>query len=124
MTVVLDASAVIAVLKDEPGAKVVTEVLAQSIISAVNWCEVVQKMHERSIDVARLSVILEGAGLKIAVFDAADAVVAAHLWQTGSGLSLADRACLALGIKLGAPVLTADRYWTTVETGAEVQVIR
>lgn len=124
MTVVLDASAVIAVLKDEPGAEIVTEVLAQSTISAVNWCEVVQKMRERSIDVAQLRVILEGAGLTIAVFDAEDAGVAAELWRAGEGFSLADRACLALGIKLGAAVWTTDRYWASVETGAEVRVIR
>jgi PIN domain nuclease of toxin-antitoxin system len=124
MSVVLDASALLAMLQREAGGTDVADVLTESFISTVNWTEVVQKSLQNGMNMSGVRTDLEEVGLQIVVFNADDAEVAAHLWQTGSGLSLADRACLALGIKLGAPVLTADRYWTTVETGAEVQVIR
>jgi PIN domain nuclease of toxin-antitoxin system len=67
---------------------------------------------------------LEALGLTILPFDTADAEAAAHLWTAGSGLSLADRACLALGIRHGAPVWTADHLWLRAATGATVQMIR
>ncbi len=124
MSVVLDASAVLALLQRELGGTDVASVLTESLISSVNWTEVIQKSMQRGMDTSGVRTDLETAGLQIVGFDADDAEVAARLWQVGRGLSLADRACLALGIKLGAAVWTADRYWATVETGAEVKVIR
>ncbi len=124
MSVVLDASALLALLQREHGGTEVAGVLTESLISSVNWTEVIQKSMQRGMDTSGVRTDLETAGLKIVGFDADDAEMAARLWQAGSSLSLADRACLALGIKLGAAVWTADRDWATMETGAVVQVIR
>lgn len=124
MSVVLDASALLALLQREAGGAEVAKVMNESIMSSVNWTEVVQKTLQKGAESSGLRVDLEAAGLQIVGFDVDDAEMAARLWQVGSGLSLADRACLALGIQLRAPVLTADGYWATVETGAEVRVIR
>ncbi len=124
MTVVLDASAVLAMLLDEPGGEVVETTIADSIVSAVNWSEVVQKAKRHGIDMTDMYAGLQSMGLTVVPFNVDDAEQSAYLWQLSSSLALADRACLALGIKLGAPVWTADRYWATVESGAEVRVIR
>ncbi len=124
MTVVLDASAMLAMLLDEPGGFHVEAAFAESMISAVNWSEVIQKADRHGIDVTALRDESQAVGLVVIPFDADDAEAAALMWQMGTNLSLADRACLALGMRLRAPVLTADRYWATLETGAEVRVIR
>ena len=124
MTIVLDASALLAMLKSEPGGETVAAALPQSVISSVNWAEVVQKMRAREVPVADLYTSLARNGLQVEPFEVIDAEVAAELWILGSGLSLADRACLALGMRLAVPVWTTDRYWATVASGAEVQVIR
>ena len=67
---------------------------------------------------------MEALGLVMLPFDAADAEQSARLWLPGSGLSLADRACLALGLRHGVPVWTADRMWAQVSLGGAVQMIR
>jgi PIN domain nuclease of toxin-antitoxin system len=67
---------------------------------------------------------MQALGLAIVPFDVDDAEQAARLWTPGSGLSLADRACLALGLRHGVPVLTADRAWAQVTRNVDVRVIR
>lgn len=124
MNAVLDASALLAWLQSEPGGELVEEKLAVGAISSLNWSEVLQKSLAHGIDVTGLRQDLEALGLVIMPFDADDAEQAARLWSQGSGLSLADRACLALGLRLGAPVLTADRLWAQVSLEVAVQVIR
>lgn len=124
MNAVLDASALLAWLQSEPGGELVEEKLAVGAISSLNWSEVLQKSLAHGIDVTGLRQDLEALGLVIMPFDADDAEQAARLWSQGSGLSLADRACLALGLRLGAPVLTADRLWAQVSLEVTVQVIR
>lgn len=124
MNAVLDASALLAWLQSEPGGELVEEKLAVGAISSLNWSEVLQKSLAHGIDVTGLRQDLEALGLVIMPFDADDAEQAARLWSQGSGLSLADRACLALGLRLGAPVLTADRLWARVSLEVAVQVIR
>jgi len=92
----------------------------------VNWSEVAQKLLARGAPAGALLVQLRETGLRVGAFDADDAEAAAALWPTTSalGLSLADRACLALGLRLGLPVLTADRSWLDVELGVRVEPIR
>lgn len=124
MAIVLDASALLAMVLNEPGGEAVEATIRESVISAVNWSEVIQKAYRHGTDIADLREEFLALGLTIVWFDVDAAEQTAQLWKAGDGLSLADRACLALGIKLGAPVWTADRYWTAVETGAEVRVIR
>ena len=124
--VVLDASALLAYLRDEPGLAEVEAALRQRpAISAVNWAEVLSKLADFGYDsdeaAKQLSnTILGGNGLTIWPFDDRFAQdVARFRNQTRHiGLSLGDRACLALGMFLNIPVLTADRRWN--ETGIPV----
>lgn len=112
MTVVLDASALLAFLIGEPGADIVEERLADgALCGAANWSEVAQKViaAERGWDQAR--ALLLSYGLEIEPVTAEDAELAAGMWQRGSGLSLADRLCLALAQREGADAWTADRAW-------------
>ena len=124
MRIILDASALLAWLFSEPGAEQIESELAQAGISSLNWSEVLQKAMARAVDINGLRQDLEALGLTILPFTADDAEQAARLWTAGSGLSLADRACLALGIQHGIPVWTADRLWIQVATGAVVHLIR
>lgn len=112
MTAVLDASAVLAFLGDEPGADVVERALEEgAACSAVNWSEVAQKVQAAGVDWGVASSLLGSYGLSIEPATMADAERAAALWAGGGGLSLGDRFCLALGDRLDAGVLTADRAW-------------
>jgi len=109
---VLDASAILAFLQGEEGAAVVEAALIEgSVCSAATWSEVAQKVlaGQRNWDLA--ATLLATYDLAIEPVTMADAELAARLWRPGSGLSLADRLCLALGARLGAVVLTADRQW-------------
>jgi len=111
MTVILDASALLAYLQDEPGSEAVDKVLAESVISSVNWAEVVQKTIAGSVESDGLLNDLQALGLKVEAFTLEDAELAGKLWlQTKTaGLSLGDRACLSLGRRLGVSVITCDR---------------
>ncbi len=114
--VVLDASALLAYLHGEPGGGHVRPLLDGAAISSVNWSEVVQKSLAHGVDVVGLREELESFGLHIVDFTATDAEDAANLWSHTRqlGLSLADRACLALGRRLGVTVATADHSWTAL----------
>lgn len=114
MTAVLDASAILAYLGGEPGGDVTEQALADgAACSAVNWSEVAQKVRTAGGDWAVAVALL--ASYALAVHDAtvADAERAAARWAPGTGLSLGDRFCLALGDRLDADVLTADTAWGT-----------
>ena len=124
--VVLDASAVLALLHREPGAERVAEALPRAAVSSVNWSEVLQKTIARGISVEGMRDDLEALGLRIVAFDGDDAEVAASLWSKTKhlGLSLGDRACIATGMRERARVLTADRSWTRLEVGVRVEALR
>ncbi len=109
--IVVDSSAVLAYLQDEPGADLVRASLQDGgVISAVNWSEVTQKVRRTDAwELAR--TLLLGFPLQIVSVTTDDAEAAAALWTTGSTLSLADRFCIALGARLQLPVLSADREW-------------
>jgi PIN domain nuclease of toxin-antitoxin system len=126
MTVVLDASALLAYLQNEPGSEVVEAVLAESLMSSVNWAEVVQKSIAAGVVVDGMREDLESLGLTIAPFSPQEAEVAGRLWwQTRqAGLSLGDRACLSVGMRLNVPVLTCDRTWATLGLTLDVRMIR
>lgn len=124
--VVLDASAVLAALADEPGADVVNAVLPNAVISAVNLTEVGAKLAERGMHEADIRAAIGMLGLTVATFDE-DAAYAAAMLRVrtrGLGLSLGDRVCLALGVARRAPILTADRSWARLDVGADVRLIR
>ena len=126
MKVVLDASAVLAFLHQEPGWEAVQPTIEDGCISAVNWCEVAQKIAEKGLDVSHVRRLLADLGLAIEPFSPEQAESAASLWAhtRNLGLSLADRACLALAMDKGLPAMTADRAWVTAELDVEIEVIR
>ena len=120
---VLDASAIIAVLRRESGAAVVEAALETGVTSAVNWCEVAERAEVHGIDVSSLRRHLLDSGLEIVGFDAEQAEAAARLRAPtrSVGLGIADRACLALAQRLGVPAVTADRTWA--EAGLDVEIV-
>ena len=123
---VLDASAILALLHSEPGGETIQKLLESAAVSSVNWSEVVQKALERKAEVEGLRQEFEALGLRIVPFSASQAEQAA-LWreQTRSlGLSLGDRACLALAAELGVPAVTTDRIWKDLALGVEVRTLR
>jgi PIN domain nuclease of toxin-antitoxin system len=126
MTVVLDASALLAYLQDEPGQEKVEAVLANAVMSSVNWAEVMQKSVAAGVDVEGMQQDVSALGLAILPFTADDADHAGRLWQQTRqhGLSLGDRACLTLGQILQAPVLTADRVWARLDLPVTVHLLR
>ena len=124
--VVLDASAVLALLNDEPGADRVAKVLPDSVISAVNLAEVVAKLAEAGMPGDEIREALDPLGLEVVPFEEELAYAAGELRpKTRSlGLSLGDRACLALGVRLGLSVLTTEGAWQKAAVSIPVVVIR
>jgi ribonuclease VapC len=124
--IVLDASALMAVLRDEPGAVTVEAVLDNAAISAVNLSEVQAKLVERGTPAESAWSWLVDLNLEVIDFDAAQARVAGDLPSLTrvQGLSLGDRACLALAHVRGLPAMTADRAWLGLEVGIAVRTIR
>ena len=109
---VFDASALLAFLRGEEGADVVETALVDGgVCGAANWSEVAQKVrsHGRDWDLAR--ALLDSYGIDVEAVIVTDAERAAETWRTSTGLSLADRLCLALGERKDAVVWTADRQW-------------
>jgi PIN domain nuclease of toxin-antitoxin system len=123
---VLDATAVLALLNDEPGAGKVASLLPRAVMSTVNLAEVVSKLAEAGMPEGTIKTVLGELGLTVIPFDEALALRTGLLRPATSnyGLSLGDRACLALGQQLRRPVLTTDRMWKTVKLGVEIQMIR
>jgi ribonuclease VapC len=123
----LDASALLAVLNAEPGDDVVRAALtARSPISAVNFSEVVSKLADQELTEVETDTVL--ASLELEVLD----FTRAHAYQAGrirpqtrtAGLSIADRACLAVAKSLDLPVLTGDHNWSRVDVGVKVEQFR
>lgn len=123
MTTVVDASLVLAWLQDEPGSDDAERHLLEGVIGAANWSEVLQKSRQHGVDPGIVAPLLASFGLRVAEVNQADAEVAAGLWRIGSPLSLADRLCLALGLRLRAEVATADAAWHGLTGGPAVLVI-
>ncbi|WP_135257201.1 type II toxin-antitoxin system VapC family toxin [Thermus caldilimi] len=128
MRVLLDASALLAFLLKEPGGERVKEALLQgAVMGAVNLAEVGSKLAERGLDPGEVFARLRARGilgqtLEVFPFTEEDALEAARLRPLG--LSLGDRACLALARCLGLPALTADASWEGLAVGVRVEVVR
>jgi PIN domain nuclease of toxin-antitoxin system len=125
---VVDSSALLALLQSETGAELVEETVQDAAISSVNWSEICQKRAAHGVEAGGLRAEVELLGIEIVPFTAEDAEAAAELWASTRrlGLSLGDRACLALAQRLGAPAVTADRSWLDLDPiiGIEVEAIR
>jgi PIN domain nuclease of toxin-antitoxin system len=127
--ILLDTSALLAVLFEEPGAEAVEAVLASGaapLMSSVNLAETASKVtrrHGMGADGVRQRV--RSLGIGVLPFGEAEAVQAgALLSRYGGRLSLGDCACLATAQVRGVPVLTADRPWAGLAVGVEVRLIR
>lgn len=125
--IVLDASALLAVLNGEPGADTLTpELLSTAASSTVNLAEVQSKLVDRGLSPDRAWEATMIPVAEAVPFTAEQARGAGSLIaQTRAlGLSLGDRACLALALALQAPVYTADRSWKSLKLGLRIHVIR
>lgn len=124
--VVLDASAVLALLHGEPGGDEVARHIPRARISAVNLAEVVAKLVEAGMPGDAVRLALAHLDLVVVPLDEVSAHLAGSLRPATRhrGLSLGDRACLALGATLRCPVLTTDRAWLDLDVGVEVRVVR
>jgi PIN domain nuclease of toxin-antitoxin system len=124
--VVVDASAILALLNQETGSEEVLQFIGKAAISTVNLSEIIAKLAEGSIPEEDIQQILSNFHLKVVAFDEEQAFIAGMLRPASKpiGLSFGDRACLALGIVLNKPVITTDRLWSNVNVGIEIQVVR
>jgi PIN domain nuclease of toxin-antitoxin system len=123
---VLDASAVLTLLQNEPGAPIVQAAIqAGAALGAVNLAEVISKLAERGMALPDIDSAVDGLALDIVPLDGALArrIGALRPLTRSAGLSLGDRACLALASS-GLPALTTDRQWAGLAPGIIVQVIR
>ena len=126
MTVVLDASAVLAVIQDEPGQEIVIDALSDGpLISAANLAEVVAKLAEAEWPEERIHDAIDPFGIEVVALDETQAYVTGLLRQAtrSRGLSLGDRACLALAMHTGASVLTTDRQWQGIALNPPIEVV-
>ncbi len=125
--IVLDASALLALIFDEPGAEGLTFSLLQTAaISTVNLAEVQTRLVRAGDNPEKAWFDTRSYVRRVYPFEEDQAKIAGDLVaQTRSlGLSLGDRACLALALTLKAPVYTADRIWQQVNVGVEVNLLR
>ena len=123
--VVLDTSVIVALILPEPGAELARPSLRKAAVSAVNLAEAMDVISRKGALTDRSRRILQEA--RIEPFDKGQAVLAGDLlckYRRSNNISLGDACCLALGISLGAEVLTCDRNWAALRLGIPVRIIR
>jgi PIN domain nuclease of toxin-antitoxin system len=123
---VVDASAILALLNQENGSENIAQLIDNAIISSVNLSEVIAKLADAGIIEDDIQKILSSLNIEVVSFNQEQGFIAGMLRPSTKpiGLSFGDRACLALGIYLGLPVLTTDRLWANLNLEIEIQVIR
>lgn len=123
---VLDASALIALLRKEPGAEQVAAVLTDSCISSVNLAETYGKMVEYGKRLEDVAYQIERLRIPVIPFDSGQAQIVASFWKLtrSIGMSLGDRACLALALQRSAPAFTTEKDWLRCDVGVHVVKIR
>ncbi|MGD0522361.1 MAG: type II toxin-antitoxin system VapC family toxin [Terracidiphilus sp.] len=125
--VVFDASAILAVLQQEPGAEKLTdEIRINAVVSTVNLAEVQSKLVKMRNDPDKAWAAALSAVIAVEPFTSEQARIAGDLITTTEkyGLSLGDRSCLALAIALKAPVYTTEQLWRNLKVGVPIHVIR
>jgi ribonuclease VapC len=125
-TAVLDASALMALLRGEKGAEAVDACLSDAVVSTVNQAEVQTKLVSAGMDPRVAWWHISELKCHSIPFDESLAQITGALVEFTKplGLSLGDRACLALAMQLHARALTADRSWKKLSLGIEIEVIR
>ena len=124
--IALDASALLAFLFGEPGGDRVASVVDRACLSAVNLAEVLGRFARDGHDAHLVARRIAATPIEIVPFEAPDAALAAQLVPKtrALGLSLGDRACLALALVRGIPAMTADRDWLRLEIGVGIETLR
>jgi len=124
--IALDASALLAFLLRERGHDRVRELLSEACMSTVNLSEVLGRFARTGEDVATIAEKLLEAPIELVPFSTHQAALAAALVPStqAEGLSLGDRACLALASERGIRAITADRSWRRLKLRIEVEAIR
>jgi ribonuclease VapC len=122
---ILDSSAILALLLAELGTDKVSAALPGALVSTINFAEVVSKLCERGMPAEDARAVIESIGVEIVDFNLEQAYVAGDLRNStrSAGLSLGDRACLALARLRNLPAITADMAWRSL-TGFEIILIR
>lgn len=125
-SVVLDTSALLAYVKGETGAELVASLIGDAAISAVNFAEAISKLVEKGATLELARTALGVANVEVVDFDRALAEqTGALIAKTKSkGLSLGDRACLALAARERVPALTGDRAWSKLGLEIDIRLIR
>ncbi len=123
---VLDSSVLVAIFKDEQFEGDVLDVIEGAVISAANFAEVWTVLYDLGLTDAPSVDTVFSLLSRIEPFTTSQARLAADLrpLTKHAGLSLGDRACLALALEIGAEVYTADRQWTRVDAGCPIHLIR
>lgn len=126
MSVILDSSAILAMLLHEPGGDQVRGALGGAVISTVNLSEVYAKSVEKALDAEAVRKAFSALSIGIVPFNDVHAFIAGKLRQQTRdyGLSLGDRACLATAIVERRSVLTADRAWLSLGLDVKITAIR
>lgn len=122
----LDASALLALINQETGSENVAAAMSTACMSAVNATEVVSKLIDKGFSEVEIREIFDALKVLIIPFDEEQGFIAGLLRANTKrlGLSLGDRACLSLAIKQKLLVLTADRVWAELQLGLNIQIIR
>lgn len=126
MSSVVDASVVLAVVREEPGSDVALSKLDNALISSVNVCEVLYKIVASGGSMESAQWIIGKLPIVSIPFCNEQALVAAsiHKKTHRKGISFADRACLALGLTHDVPVLTGERKWQSLGIDVKVETFR
>ncbi|MCH7861904.1 type II toxin-antitoxin system VapC family toxin [Sphingomonas sp. NPDC092331] len=126
MMAVLDASAVLAMLLDEPGADMVADAIRTAELSIINYAEAMAKTAENGGDLDLTERILFSSGVRVRAFREGHAMEAAKLRPVTKhlGLSFGDRACLVQGRFSNLPILTADARMASADIGLDIRMIR
>ena len=126
MSIVFDSSALLAITFEEEGAEIAAQALNDGIISAVNASEVITRYVDLGASEEEALTSFRAFGLEIYPFDESLAIATGLMRSAtrDAGLSLGDRACLALAIREHSSVLTADRAWATLDLDIAVELIR
>ncbi len=124
--IVFDSSVVIAILKQSPGFSTAESSLSDALISTVNWAEVATYLARNSVPRETIQEVLTSFPIQVVPFEESLAIETGYLYPSSKnlGLSLGDRACLALALSRKLPVLTADLVWSQLNLDISIRVLR